>query len=195
MTAFILGNGKSRLGLDLQSLKSAGKVFGCNALFRDFSPDVLVSTDPGITKEIEESGYPSTNEFFTRKPGHANSKVIPKNNGYSSGPVATTIAALEGFDKIYLLGFDLIGIQGKHNNVYSGTPNYKEVNSNETYYGNWISQILNISKDFKHQTFIRVGSVSQHLPDKWSNRDNIKHRTIDEFLLEVNTVSWQKPNE
>ena len=195
MTAFILGNGKSRLGLDLQSLKSAGKVFGCNALFRDFSPDVLVSTDPGITKEIEESGYPSTNEFFTRKPGHANSKVIPKNNGYSSGPVATTIAALEGFDKIYLLGFDLIGIQGKHNNVYSGTPNYKEVNSNETYYGNWISQILNISKDFKHQTFIRVGSVSQHLPDKWSNRDNIKHRTIDEFLLEVNTVSWQKQNE
>lgn len=195
MTAFILGNGKSRLGLDLQSLKSAGKVFGCNALFRDFSPDVLVSTDPGITKEIEESGYPSTNEFFTRKPGHANSKVIPKNNGYSSGPVATTIAALEGFDKIYLLGFDLIGIQGKHNNVYSGTPNYKEVNSNETYYGNWISQILNISKDFKHQTFIRVGSVNQHLPDKWSNRDNIKHRTIDEFLLEVNTVSWQKPNE
>ena len=192
--AFVLGNGKSRLGLNLESLKTAGKVFGCNALYRDFTPDVLVATDPGISKEIENSGYPEYNEFFTRKPSHPKSKTITKNYGYSSGPVAITIAALEGFQNIYLIGFDLIGIQGKHNNVYSGTPNYKEVNSNETYYGNWVSQILNISKDFKSQNFIQV-TENQYRPDKWSNRNNISYQSIGKFLLEVNTVSWQKPNE
>jgi hypothetical protein len=63
---FVLGNGRSRLGLNLNSLKTAGKVFGCNALYRDFTPDVLVATDPGISKEIELSGYPNNNIFYTR---------------------------------------------------------------------------------------------------------------------------------
>jgi hypothetical protein len=74
--AFVLGNGQSRLGLDLHSLRPCGKIFGCNALYRDFAPDVLIATDPGISKEIENSGYPEYHEFFTRKPQHKNSKII-----------------------------------------------------------------------------------------------------------------------
>ena len=34
--AFIIGNGKSRIGFDLLLLKHNGTVFGCNALYRDF---------------------------------------------------------------------------------------------------------------------------------------------------------------
>ena len=192
--AFVLGNGRSRLGLNLESLRTAGKIFGCNALYRDFSPDVLIATDPGISQEIEKSGYPDQNEFFTRKPSHPNSKLITKNFGYSSGPVAITYAAIEGFSKIYLLGFDLTGINKKHNNVYSGTPNYKDVNTDATYYGNWVNQIFNIAREYDYQQFIRVGTNDQFWPDSW-NRHNIKKQTIDEFLSEVNTVSWQKQKE
>lgn len=193
-TVFVLGNGRSRLGLDLNSLKGAGKVFGCNALYRDFSPDVLFATDPGITKEIESSGYPENNEFYTRKPNHPSSKQIIKNSGYSSGPVAVTHAALNGALRIYLIGFDLIGIGNKHNNVYSGTDNYLDLGSNATYYGNWVNQIHSIAKEFVIPEFIRVGSDNQHKPEKW-NLPNVKYQTIDEFLLEVNTISWQKQNE
>ena len=192
--AFVLGNGRSRLGLDLNSLTSAGKIFGCNALYRDFSPDVLIATDPGITKEIELSGYPEKHEFFTRKPAHPSSKTITKNYGYSSGPVAVTYAAIEGFEKIYLIGFDLTGINSRHNNVYSGTPNYKDVNTDATYYGNWINQIFDIAREYDTQQFIRVGPNHQFWPERW-NRHNIKKQTIDEFLSEVNTVSWQKQKE
>jgi len=191
---FVLGNGRSRLGLDLDSLKSAGKVFGCNALYRDFSPDILFATDPGISKEIEESGYPNTNEFFTRSPGHFNSKKILKNNGYSSGPVAVTHAAMCNALNIYLIGFDLVGIDDKHNNVYSNTNNYLNDSSNATFFGNWVNQIYSIAKEFAIPNFIRVGNDNQYKPEKW-NLSNIKYQTIDEFLLEVNTVSWQKPNE
>jgi hypothetical protein len=192
--AFVLGNGRSRLGLNLISLSKAGKTFGCNALYRDFSPDVLIATDPGITKEIESSNYPKHHEFFTRKPNHPNSKLITKNYGYSSGPIAVTCAAMEGFEKIYLIGFDLIGIGNRHNNVYSGTSNYKDVNADATYYGNWINQIFDVAREFDTQQFIRIGNNTQYWPDRW-NRHNIKKQTIDEFLSEVNTVSWQKQKE
>lgn len=193
-TAFVIGNGRSRIGLDLSSLKTAGKIYGCNAIYRDFSPDVLIATDSGITKEIELSGYPENHIFYTRKPGHPGSKIITKNHGYSSGPIAATYAAVEGFCNIYLIGFDLIGSNNKHNNVYSGTANYKSVHSEATYYGNWVNQILSIAREFDTQQFIRVGDCNQYRPQQW-NRHNIKYQNINEFLSEVNTISWQKQKE
>ena len=192
--AFVLGNGRSRLGLNLESLHNSGKTFGCNALYRDFFPDVLVATDPGITKEIESSGYPEKNTFYTRKPGHTNSKLITKNSGYSSGPIAVTYAAKEEFLRIYMIGFDLVGINNKHNNVYSGTSNYLGINSKATYHGNWVNQISDIAKEYPVSKFIRVGDANQYRPIEW-NLPNIEFQTIDEFLKEVNTVSWQKQKE
>ena len=32
---FLIGNGNSRLGLDLSILKPHGKVYGCNAIYRE----------------------------------------------------------------------------------------------------------------------------------------------------------------
>lgn len=192
--AFVLGNGRSRIGLDLNSLRSAGKIFGCNAVYRDFAPDVLIATDPGISSEIEKSNYPQHHEFYTRKPQHQHSRLITKNFGYSSGPIAVTYAAMEGFDRVYLIGFDLVGHNGKHNNIYSDTPNYKAANSEATYYGNWVNQIQSISREYDSTKFIRVGPHNQHCPVEWQ-RHNIQFQTVDQFLSEVNTVSWQKQNE
>ena len=58
--AYIIGNGPSRKGLDLSTLD--GTTFGCNALFRDYSPDYLVSGDSTIIKEICEAEYPKDNK-------------------------------------------------------------------------------------------------------------------------------------
>ena len=88
----------------------------------------------------------------------------------------------------------MVGIGTRHNNIYSGTPNYKGVNTDATYYGNWVNQIFNIAREYDTQQFIRVGPNDQFWPEQW-NRHNIKKQTIDEFLFEVNTVSWQKQNE
>ena len=56
MRVFILGNGQSRLGVNLKKLKEYGKVYGCNAIYRDFEPDVLVGVDQGIMHEMYHSG-------------------------------------------------------------------------------------------------------------------------------------------
>ena len=44
-TAFIIGNGASRAKFDLTTLSPHGTTYGCNALYRDFYPDWLVSID------------------------------------------------------------------------------------------------------------------------------------------------------
>ena len=56
-TAYIIGNGPSRKDVALHTLE--GITFGCNALYRDFAPDYLISGDSTIIKEICKSDYPS----------------------------------------------------------------------------------------------------------------------------------------
>ena len=63
---FCIGNGESRKGFDLESLRPHGKIYGCNALYRDFTPDVLTSVDQGICHEIYHSGYASKNKVYFR---------------------------------------------------------------------------------------------------------------------------------
>jgi len=66
MKIFLVGNGESRKDFDLESLRSQGKIYGCNALYRDFTPDVLISVDHGIMHEIYHSGYCYKNECWFR---------------------------------------------------------------------------------------------------------------------------------
>ena len=53
---FCIGNGESRKGFDLETLRPHGKIYGCNALYRDFMPDVLTAVDYGIMHEIYHAG-------------------------------------------------------------------------------------------------------------------------------------------
>ena len=54
---FLIGNGGSRKDFDLESLRPHGKIYACNAIYRDgFRPDVLVAVDHGIMHEIYNAG-------------------------------------------------------------------------------------------------------------------------------------------
>ena len=55
--AFCFGNGNSRKGLNLDYFKKYGTVIGCNAVYRDFTPDIVVGLDSRIGHEIYRSGY------------------------------------------------------------------------------------------------------------------------------------------
>jgi len=63
---FLIGNGESRKGFDLNILKPFGRIYGCNAIYREYTPDVLVSVDHGIMHEIYHSGYCYKNETWFR---------------------------------------------------------------------------------------------------------------------------------
>ena len=61
----VLGNGKSRLNFDLDELSEHAITFGCNALYRDFAPDILLTVDIPITHEILSTEYTKRNKLYT----------------------------------------------------------------------------------------------------------------------------------
>jgi len=54
---FCIGNGESRSPIDLIRLRPHGKIYGCNGLYRDFTPDVLTSVDGPMMHEVYQSDY------------------------------------------------------------------------------------------------------------------------------------------
>jgi len=56
---FCIGNGESRKDFPLEKIKTYGKIYGCNAIYRDQPDvvDVLTAVDNGIIHEIYHSGF------------------------------------------------------------------------------------------------------------------------------------------
>lgn len=189
--AFVLGNGVSRQGLDLNLLKSFGTIYGCNALYREFTPDVLVSTDAPISQHIQLAGYSKNNKMYTRKPIDTfGAKRIPQQYfGFSSGPAAVGIAALDKSKRIYLIGFDMGPNQfGKFNNVYADTEFYKKSSAVPTYSGNWVRQLLSIMKEHDSIEFVRVmGETTAEISDLRGAK-NLNHMGMGEFLTRINNT-------
>jgi hypothetical protein len=190
MTAFVLGNGVSRDSIDVDHLLTLGPVYGCNGLYRAHTPTVLVSTDRPISTAIQESGYSARNRFYTRRPlPNTGAQMVPqKYRGFSSGPIAASIACEDLNRKIYLLGFDMgPTVIGKFNNVYAGTEFYKPADANPTYTGNWIRQLSTVIRDFPSVEFVRVcGATTADIPD-FHSLTNLKNMPIADFVARINT--------
>ena len=185
-TAFVLGNGISRKDLDLNHIKTRGKLYGCNSLYTEIIPDVLVATDKPIADKIQNSEYALKNRFYTRRPiiGLGGKTVL--HHTFSSGPNAVAIAIDDRCTTIYLLGFDM-GPDDKNefNNVYAGTEFYKAIGSSPTYAGNWVKQLTQIMETSYECNFIRVcGDTTAIIPELNSIK-NLSHITIQEFLAKV----------
>lgn len=186
-TAFVLGNGKSRLGVDLNKLKTKGRIYGCNALYREFSPDVLIATDRAISEEIQRSGYPKKHTFYTRIPKQGTgAKRIEFHYGFSSGPIAMAYAIHEGAKAIYMLGFDYAGVKGMFSNVYENTKFYKKTSDKETFYGNWVNQCKTVIEHNPKLTFVRVIRDGILVPKDFKNLKNLRHIDMAEFLKTIN---------
>ena len=63
---FVICNGESRKGIDLEQFKQYGKVYGCNAIYRDFTPDALIAVDDRMVHQIYWSGYSLQNQCYFR---------------------------------------------------------------------------------------------------------------------------------
>lgn len=195
-TAFVLGNGESRKGILIADLRPHGKVWACNGVYRSEEPDVLVAVDPKMILEISETDYPLTHEVWSNW-NHQYEKIERAKNhiqyfkpslGWSSGPTALKQACDQGFDQIYLLGFDYQGHpksnkgQFSFNNIFKGTRNYKPVEAEATFYGNWMNQTKKCLQDYKDTQFIRVINSNGFRPHDLEFNQNFKHLDIEAFL-------------
>ena len=196
-TAFVLGNGESRQGIKIADLKPHGKVWACNGVYRTEEPDVLVAVDPKMILEIAETEYPITHEVWSNW-NHQYEKVERAKNhiqyfkpslGWSSGPTALKHACDQGYDQIYILGFDYQGHpkdakrgQFRFNNVFKGTRNYKPVESDATFYGNWMNQTKRCLNDYPNTQFTRVIHRNGFKPQDLQFANNFKTLDIEDFL-------------
>lgn len=189
--AFVLGNGVSRLEVDLNMLKHEGKVYGCNALYRTFAPDVLVSTDTPIATAIQESGYAEQHRMYTRKPiaGLGAHRVPQPYFGYSSGPIAAALAAMDQNVAVYLVGFDMGPVgHNQFNNVYADTEFYKKSSARPTFSGNWARQLVQIMKDFPKTNFFRVKGATTADILEFNGVPNLVTMPMQDFLNRINNT-------
>lgn len=190
-TAFVLGNGVSRRGIDPAILRNYGPVYGCNALYREFAPDVLVATDTPISTVIQESGYARDHVFYTRRPmaGSGARALTRDYSGHSSGPNAAALAALHGHTLIYLLGFDMgPNTNSLFNNMYADTEFYKTSAHPPTFSGNWVKQITQIARDFPAVNFVRLcGETTARIPELEAVK-NLVHLDLAGWLDRINNA-------
>ena len=186
-SAFVLGNGNSRKGIDPETLSKFGKIYGCNALYRTFSPDYLIAVDVKMVLEINKSRYQHSNEVWTN-PNKSYSNIKNLNyfspsKGWSSGPTALWLASQHNYDNIYILGFDYKGLQdGKFfNNIYADSPNYKKSNDAATFYGNWMRQTKNVIQTHPEIKYTRVIAPDNYRPDELNTFDNYSEIFVEDF--------------
>lgn len=188
--AFVLGNGVSRLEVALADLKTHGTTYGCNAIYREFVPDVLVAVDRPISAAIQNSGYSLEHKMFTRRPIEALGafQVPHPYYGYSSGPIAAALAALDHNREIYLIGFDMGPTNNqKFNNVYADTEFYKKSSAVPTYTGNWVKQLVEVCKNFPKCNFYRVFGKTTASIAAFDTVKNMKTVSMEDFQKLLNT--------
>ena len=192
MTAFVIGNGTSRKDISLKTLKQYGKIYACNAVYREFDPDYLIAVDAKMVFEICKAGYQQKHEVWTN-PNQAYSKLarlnfFHPNRGWSSGPTALNMASEHGHETIYILGFDFVGTEtDKINNIFAGTANYKKATEKATYYGNWLRQTALIIQQNSKKRYIRVvEKEDSFIPEPLSRYGNISHITVEKFKNSFN---------
>jgi len=199
-SAFVFGNGITRKEMDPETLRGKGTIYGCNFFYEDCVPDVLIAVDMAIANHIQKSGYTKDNLMYTRNPvkwfgKETKVQEIKKNNAYSSGPVACTLACEAGHRYIYMIGFDLMGLgkfddkkeKRKLNNLFADREFYKKSNADETHYNNWIMQMTDIMKEFHDRKFIRVNPHLDYSPLEWRDLHNYKSIHLKHFLQQINT--------
>ena len=181
--AFIIGNGKSRAGFDLYSLPQ--DTYGCNALYRDYTPDFLIVVDRKMYSEVKDAEYGEKNIVYTN---HLNitrfggkCHLIPNNPYKGAGPCATHIAIHDGHTDLYMLGFDCAE-DGVDNNVYVNTENYADEKSVVSVTV-WARQVYEIMKVNQHVQFTFVEGIQ---PAEYTQLPNYHKITYAELNTHIN---------
>jgi hypothetical protein len=195
--AVIIGNSPTRLDFDLNILKHPSGLlgaatlqsYGCNALYRDFTPDFLVAHGNEIVKEISESNYIKNNIVYTNAINLLSypSKfyLIPYDPYADSGTTAAYIAAFDGHKKIYLLGFQGHDTPGQNFNIYAGTNGYDpqecDLNSDK-----WPVNLKNLFKVYDDVDWVWVtGNGRTTPPDEYNSCLNFRQISYRDFILEA----------
>ena len=190
----VIGNGESRKEIDINK---CGKIkVGCNAIFRDFYVNHLICCDRLMVEEAQkERNYGA---IYTRPDWKDQFKLcglVPelpyKGNTrldepwhWGSGPYAVLLAAIiasrvPSNPDIHMIGFDLDSESNTVNNIYKGTKNYNDVESNPVDPIYWQYQINKVFELFPETTFFYYNNK------QWpTEQQNVCNKMVVEFEID-----------
>jgi hypothetical protein len=160
MRAFILGNGESRSKVSVSRMAKHGFIYGCNAIYRDFRPDILITVDPAIAKEIQKSGYMNYWKVFTPYKDiadtHKNFVLFQSHERYCAGVTACMVAIHQGCKELILIGHDLGSNNGLVNNCYKNSNNYKQAWEDDDSYDVYSPHYITLLQKYPAVSVTRV---------------------------------------
>jgi hypothetical protein len=195
--AVVIGNSPTRLEFNLQNLKKFSgllgadtlQTYGCNALYRDFTPDFLVAHGNDIVKELAGSEYIKNNIVYTNAihlleyPNKF--YLIPYNPYADAGTTAAYIAAFDGHKKIYLLGFDEQDSKSYNFNVYAGTNGYDAIDA-EILSDKWVTNRVELFNLYDDVDFVWVTHRGTNtVPESHKSCLNFRQISHRDFVLET----------
>lgn len=176
-TAYIIGNGQSRIGLDLDVL--GGDIWGCNALFRDYAPDYLTIVDVSIMGECCESKYPKYNKCYFSGEwddplGHEEYNTIKQTMGVPVrewiDPSHTKVTMHgKGNGNVGILEMQAIGIEDDYKiSKVDGPPEDYHIFEN-WFAGTTAAAMASKNHDYNNVVFVGFDSVWNYNPTKYNN--------------------------
>lgn len=169
--ACVIGNGPSRLNFSLEIIGRQMTTYGCNALYRDYMPNYLVSMDHDMVKEILKNKVHHQITFYTQHENRVDSLAEsgePINFFWGmsetndSGNSALRLALQNGHEVVYMIGFDYSENPSSLPNVYAGTNNYvanhmwPAASMTDT---KWERRLKKILRDYPNQKVVRVNGT------------------------------------
>lgn len=177
--ALAIGNGQSREGFPLVHIANhkAGfggsdrlQTYGCNSLYRGFTPDFLVAVGDEIIDEIAKTEYAHehivyvNSQYLEKYPGKF--YMIPQNLPFDAGALALYLACFDGHKKIYMLGYD------SHEEHQMGTF--------------WEKTLITIMSTYSDVEFIRVMPTDLwSIPTGFDCLLNFRQIGFRDFVLEA----------
>ncbi len=168
MDVFVIGNGLSRTGFDLESLRSKGHIIGCNWIYRDFLPDTVTMIDtPCIYDLIEIYGrgnplpFKQLTQSISRKDILLDGVKIDERFAapyFNNSGAMSTWYAIEHLNasRVFLIGIDFFRPTPALNTEGKPTNDVYGINT----IGGQVQKCFNHMIDkYPHVEFIRVGPI------------------------------------
>ena len=202
--ALVIGNGESRIGIDLSKIKDRYVLVGCNAIHRDVKVDHLICCDRRMAEEATNNPDTKSTFIYVRDSWYHYYRKILKNKNikevpqvpyqgnlkqdqpehWGSGGYAVLVAAAEGFTDVSLIGFDLYSKNNNVNNVYKGTENYSKAESQSVDHSYWIYQIAQVFIHYPNINFTIFNEADWALPKEWQ-LPNVKFENISQLSVDL----------
>jgi hypothetical protein len=196
--AVVFGNGQGRIKLDpaliidhRSGLLGADTLqsYGCNAFYRDHTPDFMIVTNRVIAHQMVTSGYTNHNVVFARVDITLEFPkkfyLIPHDMYSDSGTTALYLAAFDGHKRIYMLGFDGQDTPGYNNNVYANTLGYDATHSGVSDI-KWTDDKCAVFNTYDDVDFVYVSESGRaSIPESWKYCTNLRQISFRDMVLEA----------